>query len=94
MPAYTRPLRMARRADGACSHCSVSTLLAITGVPGFLRLAVRMDKLLFGWVCVALRELQAAVQARRAEQRCAELYRERAIARAKAAERDPTQQLN
>ena len=26
----------------------------------------------FGWVCVALRELQAAIQARRTEQRCAE----------------------
>jgi len=43
----------------------------------------------------ALRELKAAVQARwEAEARLAELHRERAIARARAAERDPNAMLN
>jgi len=43
----------------------------------------------------ALRELQAAVQERwEAEQRCRELYREHAIARARAVERDPNAMLN
>ena len=42
-----------------------------------------------------LRELQAAVQARwEAEARLAELYRERAIARARAVERHPKAMLN
>jgi hypothetical protein len=42
-----------------------------------------------------LRELQCAVQERwAAEQRVAELHRERAIGRARAAERDPTVPLN
>ena len=42
-----------------------------------------------------LRELQAAVQARwAAEERLADLYRERAIVRARAAERDPAQPLH
>jgi len=42
-----------------------------------------------------LRELQAAVQARwQAEERVRELYRERDIARALAAQRDPTMPLN
>ena len=42
-----------------------------------------------------LHELQARVQERwAAEQRLAELYRERAIARARAAERNPAQPLN
>jgi hypothetical protein len=42
-----------------------------------------------------LRELQAAVQARwAAEQRLADLYRERAIQRAQKAERDPNAALN
>jgi len=43
----------------------------------------------------ALVELRAAVTARwEAEARLAELYRERAIARARAAERDPNAMLN
>ena len=43
----------------------------------------------------ALVELRAAVTARwKAEARLAELYRERAIARARAAERDPNAMLN
>ena len=43
----------------------------------------------------ALRELQATVRARQhAEAELAALYRERAIARARAAERDPALPLN
>jgi hypothetical protein len=43
----------------------------------------------------ALKELRAATQARwAAEERCRELYRERAFARARAAERDPNAALN
>jgi hypothetical protein len=42
-----------------------------------------------------VRQLQVCIQERwRAEQRCRELYRERAIARARATERDPTLPLN
>ena len=46
-------------------------------------------------VRAALAELRAAVTARwEAEARLAELYRERAIARARAVERDPSAMLN
>jgi len=68
---------------------------AVVAERDHLRWELEMTKRSLNEVRDALAELRAAVLARQnAEQELRALYRERAIARARAAERDPTVPLN
>jgi hypothetical protein len=88
-------LRSARRLDvAACWQRAREQFAAVTAERDHLRWELAQTRKSLDEVREALRELQAAVLARqKAEAELAALYRERAIGRARAAERDPAAPL-
>jgi hypothetical protein len=89
-------LRSARRLDvAACWQRAREQFAAVVAERDSLKVELDWTKQALAQTLEALRELRAAVLARqKAEAELAALYRERAIARARTAQRDPAAPLN